>query len=278
MKIYNLLRKIFIKLNVVNYLKNKQKLKNIKKSNTNQLNQFYKKVYSQNGEDGAIEKIFQDIGFESKISVEIGAHWKECNSRNLIEKYKFRGILIDASLPESINTKNKNATFIRKWITKENINQIINSEISGEVDFLSIDVDGVDLHLVNEINVINPRVICIEYCASLGKDISATVPYKPDFDRLKEHKSGFYCNASLLAYINLLKNKGYRFIGTIFGLNAFFVREDCKLQKLKELTCDEGFESHYDRTFIRGISQNDQFNEIKDLNWIMIGKDGNFKY
>ena len=60
---------------------------------------------------------------------------------------------------------------------------------------------------VIKINVINPRVICIEYCASLGKDISATVPYKPDFDRLKEHKSGFYCNASLLAYINLLKNK-----------------------------------------------------------------------
>ena len=28
----------------------------------------------------------------------------------------------------------------------------------------------------------------------------------------------------------------------------------------------------------RGISQNDQFNEIKDLNWIMIGKDGNLKY
>ena len=124
MKIYNLLRKIFIKLNVVNYLKIKQKLKNIKKSNTNQLNQFYKKVYSQNGEDGAIEKIFQDIGFESKISVEIGAQWKECNSRNLIEKYKFRGILIDASLPEDIITKNKNATFIRKWITKENINQM----------------------------------------------------------------------------------------------------------------------------------------------------------
>ena len=91
-----------------------------------------------------------------------------------------------------------------------------------------------ELEHVRAFNVINPRVICIEYCASLGKDISATVPYKADFCRLKEHKSGFYCRASLLAYINLLKNKGYRFIGTIFGLNAFFIREDCKLQKLKE--------------------------------------------
>ena len=274
---YSLQKKIINKLSfLLNNFRNKQKLKKIEKSKTNQLNQFYKKVYSQNGEDGVIERIFEEIGFKSKIAVEIGAHWYECNTRNLIEKYQFKGFLFDASISEDI--KNDNVVAISKWLTKENINQTIKREISGEIDFLSIDVDGVDLHLVNEINVINPRLICIEYCASIGKEISATVPYKSNFDRHKEHISGFYCNASLLGYINLLKIKGYKFIGTVYGLNAFFVRQDCKLQKIRELTCSEGFEPHYGRTFIRGISQNDQFNTIKNLKWIIVGEDGQLKY
>lgn len=274
---YSFRRKIINKIIFLfNSFRNKQKLKKIEKSKTNQLNKFYKKVYSQNGEDGVIEKIFEEIGFKSKISVEIGAHWYECNTRNLIEKYKFKGFLFDASIQEDI--KDRNVIAVKKWLTKENINETIKKEITGEIDFLSIDVDGVDLHLLSEINVINPRLICIEYCASIGKDISATVPYKSNFDRHKENKSGFYCNASLLGYINLLKNRGYKFIGTVYGLNAFFVRQDCNLKKMRELTCSEGFEPHYGRTFIRGISVESQFNIIKNLKWIKVGEDGKLKY
>ena len=275
MSIESLIIRFIKKIKSYLYIFKKNKiLKNLKKSNTNQLNNFYKKVYSQNGEDGVIEKIFEEIGFKSKISLETGANWKECNSRYLIEKYGFNGYLIDCLFKENI--EDKNATFIKEWITRENINQIISKYVCGEIDFLSIDVDGVDLHILNEIDVINPRLICIEYCASIGKDISVTVPYKSNFDRHTEHSSGMYCNASLLAYINLLKNKDYKFIGTVYGLNAFFVSKNCKLRNLKELSCNEGFEPHYERTFIRGISEQEQYNTIKDMKWIEVGKDGNF--
>ena len=56
-----------------------------------------------------------------------------------------------------------------------------------------------------KINIVKPRVICIEYCASIGDELSVTVKYKDDFDRHKEHPSGFYCNASLQANIKAIK-------------------------------------------------------------------------
>ena len=73
------------------------------KSKCNQLSRYYKKIYSQNGEDGVINYIFKQIGFKNKITLEIGAHWHECNSRNLIENFGFKGVIIDYSLSKKSN-------------------------------------------------------------------------------------------------------------------------------------------------------------------------------
>ncbi len=242
------------------------------KNKYNQLNRYYKKIYSQNGEDGVISRIFKQIGFNNKISVEIGAHWHECNSRNLIENFGFKGVIIDYSLSKNSNLKN--VTFLKEWVTKDNINKIIGEQISGQIDFLSIDVDGIDLYLIDSLKIINPRVVCLEYCASLGKDISATVNYKNNFDRLKEHPSGMYANASLKACIYVLKKKGYKFLGTVYGLNAFFVRSDINLNKLRELNICEGWEPHYGRTYLNNISQKEQEEILRNLSWTPVSNEG----
>ena len=249
------------------------------------INNFEKKKFSQNGEDGVIEYIFKNIGFSNKIFVEFGYHHNQNNSKNLIINHNFKGLFIDSDVP--ILYKNKTVDGIhynQSWITKKNINDIIGNYYSGNIDFLSIDVDGVDLYLLNAITVIEPRVVCIEYCASIGKDLSVTVQYKDDFDRHKENKWGMYCNASLKANINVMKKKGYKFVGTVYGLNAFFVRNDCNLNHLKELTCEEGWQPHHGRTHechrrcdgrIRKISIQEQFDLIKDLNWVEVDDHGN---
>ena len=49
-----------------------------------EINNYEKQVYSQNGEDGVLEFIFENIGTTNKIYVELGTEdAKECNTRYL---------------------------------------------------------------------------------------------------------------------------------------------------------------------------------------------------
>lgn len=246
-----------------------------------------KKVYSQNGEDGVIDYIFSKIGFTNKKFCEFGFHYNENNSRHLIEKHNFKGLFIDSEVPKAYRNKCINGIhFHQDWITLKNINELIGKYLQGNIDFLSIDVSGTDLWLLDAINVISPRLVCIEYCSSMGKELSVTVEYADKFIRHDYHKSGFYCNASLKANINVMKKKGYSFVGTVFGLNAFFVRNDCNFNGLKALTCEEGWRPHHTRTYkkckrfdgtYRALTPSEQFDIIKDLNWIEVDDDGNIK-
>ena len=249
------------------------------------INKYEKSVFSQNGEDGVIKYIFKNIGFSNKVFVEFGFHINQNNSKNLIKEQNFKGLFIDSNIPNFYKNKTIDGIhYHESWITRKNINNIIGKYYKGNIDFLSIDVDGVDLYLLDEITIVNPRVVCIEYCASIGKDLSVTVKYNDNFDRHKEHPSGFYCNASLKANINVMKKKGYKFVGSVFGLNAFFVRNDCELNDLKELTCEEGWQPHHSRTYqnlkrydgtIRKVPIQEQFDWIKDLEWVNIDDNGN---
>jgi len=197
-------------------------------------------------------------------------------------------LFIDSNIPKKYRNKTINGIYYHQsWITKDNINKIISKYYQGNIDFLSIDVDGVDIYLLDTIDIISPRLICIEYCASIGKKLSVTIPYKDDFDRHKEHPSGFYCNASLKATINVMKKKGYKFVGSVAGLNAFFIRNDCLLNNLKKLTCNEGWQPHHSRTFekhkrydgtFRKFPIKEQFNCIKNLKWVKVSAEGNISY
>ena len=250
-----------------------------------EINKHEKRVFSQNGEDGVIEYIFNNIGTTNKIFVEFGFHVTQNNSKNLIQNHGFKGLFIDSKIPQQYRNKTVNDIhYCESWITRGNINTIIGKHYNGEIDFLSIDVDGVDLYLLDVINVVKPRLICIEYCSSIGNELSVTVKYKDNFDRHEEHPCGFYCNASLQATINVMKKKGYKFVGSVYGLNAFFVRNDCTMNNLKELTCKEGWQPHYGRTYksakrwdgeVKKVSIEQQYEWIKDLNWVNVDENGN---
>ena len=73
-------------------------------------------------------------------------------------------------------------TLVHAWITAENVNELIKKNgISGEVDLLSIDMDGVDFWIWKAITCIIPRVVVLEYNNRWGADQSVTVPYVSDF-------------------------------------------------------------------------------------------------
>ena len=231
------------------------------------------KIYSQGGEDGVINYIFSKIGTKNKKFIEFGVEdGKECNTANLSMNFDWNGLLIEGDRQDASDArkfyKDKPVKVVNSFVTKENINKLFSeNEITGEIDLLSIDIDGNDYWVWDAINVVNPRVVIIEYNSSFGDDKSISIKYDPSFERFKVHDDGLYYGASLSALTHLAKKKGYILVGCgSGGINAFFVRSDVAKGKLKELSVEEAFYKNNERLKRFGNIQQ-QFNLIKHLDF-----------
>jgi hypothetical protein len=228
---------------------------------------------SQNGEDGIIRYLFEKIGFESRYFVEFGFHAKQCNVLRLMRHEGMRGIVMDGST-ENCSFFNyaadklelEGVRAIQAFITLENLEDLIRDNgAPEEIDFLSLDVDGNDYWFWQKLECVSPRVVCIEYNAGVGPELSWTVPYDPEFERYTKHPSGFFHGASLSALEKLGTEKGYRLIGCdSTGTNAFFLRHDVELAEVPTLTAREAFRPH--RNWLgRGISEAQQLEIMKEM-------------
>jgi hypothetical protein len=235
-------------------------------------------LFSQNGEDGILRYLFSEIGFRSKLFLEFGFGVTQNNSLRLMLKEGFGGVFIDGSelsvrrfnkAAESFGIKNVKA--INTFLNLENLETtILGSGLSKEIDLLSIDVDGNDYWFYEGIRCLSPRIVVIEYNASLGPQLSLSTPYDPLFDRHEKHASGFYCGASITALERLGKKKGYSLVGCDSkGDNAFFIRDDCLTQNIKVLSPQLAYRPHKNR-LERGFSLEDQFRIIKDMPFVSI--------
>ena len=190
------------------------------------------KVYSQSDEDGIIQEIFNRVGTRSRIFVEFGVESGiECNSVKLLVE-GWRGLWLDGGTKHVAQIRTHFRTFIddrrltanEAFVVAENINSLLEQGgVTGEIDFLSIDIDNNDYWVWKEITAIKPRVVAIEYNATLRPPMSLVVPYDPE----RRWDGTNYFGASLEALVRLGRDKGYQIVGCNFsGANAFFVRED----------------------------------------------------
>lgn len=206
------------------------------------LNKYEKKIYSQNGEDGIIEEIFNRIGTQKKFFVEFGVEdAKECNTRNLKENHDWKGVWIDG---------NGDGQRIKKaFITSENINELfVEFNVPREFDLLSIDVDGNDLWIWKAIDkAYRPRVVVIEYNGTIPFWSSVSVKYNPGHIWDKTN----YFGASLKALNKIAIQKGYKLVCcNKMGVNAFFIREDI-LGEAKTIAQSTILKSYYPVAFGR---------------------------
>ena len=236
------------------------------------------RVFSQNDEDGILLYIFSLIGTTNKTSVEICAgDGIQCNSANLIINHGWTGLLFDGNKKNIHRGKhfynNCQDTFtwppqlVHAWITAENVNQLIEQNgVSGEIDLLSLDMDGVDYWIWKTIECINPRIVILEYQDIWGPDNSVTIPYDPNFVAKYGKYGPDYCGASLLAFVKLGKEKGYRLIGVNrLGFNAFFMRNDIKNDLLPEIPISGCFNHPKVQHGIRN-----RLPKVKDLQWVKV--------
>ena len=193
------------------------------------------KVYSQWDEDGLIQYLISRCPEISKSFVEIGVgDYCEANTRLLLEKDNWRGMIVDSSTNNMNKVKSSELYWryglkaLDVFMDCENVNQALSENgFLGQIGLLSIDVDGVDYWLWKAIEVISPQIVICEYNGIFGSKAKVTVPYDPKFDRTTKHYSWLYAGASLAALDQLAVEKGYTLVGTNNGgNNAFFVRND----------------------------------------------------
>ncbi len=96
---------------------------------------------------------------------------------------------------------------------------------TGDVDLLSLDVDGNDYWVWQALTACSGRVVVLEYNSMFGPDRAVTIPYDPKFNR-RDHRFCYF-GASLAALTKLSASKGYRLVAVEpTGVNAFFLRDD----------------------------------------------------
>ena len=193
--------------------------------------------FSQTGEDGILHFIFSLIGTNDRRAIEICAgDGITCNAANLIVNHGWTALLVDGDAgnvhagndfyKECPETRVWPPTFVQAWVTAENVNSIIEGAgFSGEIDLLSLDIDGMDYWVWKAIKCATPRVVVLEFQNIWGSERSVTVPYDPLFVAEFVNGEPNYAGASLAAFIKLGREKGYRLVGCqSYGFNAFFIR------------------------------------------------------
>ena len=208
-------------------------------------------VFSQFGEDGIIQFLLQRLPGIPSSFIEFGVEsYAEANTRFLLRHNNWKGLIIDGSRDNMEMVRQSDLYWrhelcaVDAFITRENINSLFADHgFTGEIGLLSIDIDGNDYWVWEEISCVNPAIVVAEYNSYFGAERAITVPYNPAFYRTSAHHSNLYFGASLPALAYLADKKGYALLGcNKSGNNAFFVRNDLLAKTgLPALSAQEAF-------------------------------------
>jgi hypothetical protein len=183
------------------------------------ITRYERRIGSQNGEDGVLEAILAKIGTTNRYFVEFGSgNLSECNTVYLARWKGWKGLWMDTTYLD------QRGRVKQECITAENVEALFRKyQAPREFDLLSIDIDGNDYWVWKAITNYHPRVVVIEYNATIPPTESKTIPYDTNY---MWDGSTNYFGASLLALKRLGEQKGYTLIGCeSSGTNAFFVRQ-----------------------------------------------------
>lgn len=203
------------------------------------------KVFSQWGEDGIIQFLVNHLNISNRTFIEFGVEdFYESNCRFLMMKDYWQGFVIDGSeenmarLRSSYFYWQNQLSCKASFITRENVASLLEeSGFDKDLGLLSVDIDGVDYHVLEALGQWTPAILIVEYNEAFGNNRPVTVPYDPMFLRRKKHTSNQYWGANLSAFCHLAGQRNYALVG-INGVasNAFFVRRDLLNESVREVS------------------------------------------
>ena len=172
-KILKKFGKIYLKKKAIEETRSPELIRKISKGS---LLEYYGNIHSQIGQDGILQEIFKKLDLRKGFFCEFGA-WDGIylsNCRKLVEEgwsgvfiegnpKKFSDLLLNYQGSKGIHCVSAFVGAPKSGVYGDTLSVVLkNNGINGEkVDFLSIDIDGCDLEVFEEIGI-NPKVILLE--------------------------------------------------------------------------------------------------------------------
>ena len=195
------------------------------------------KSYSQFNEDIFLKEFFEKKNIKNGFFFEFGA-WDGIylsNCRLLFES-GWSGCLVelDKKRYKKLKTNYENYSniiLVNEKISHENnnINEIIKKNNIKNIDLLSIDIDGNDLSVWKGLEILNPKVVVIEF--------NPSIPFDVDF----EDKTAKNVGNSFLAINNFAKDKNYDLI-YVTSCNLIFCDKKLNSSEFKILKQKDVYE------------------------------------
>jgi hypothetical protein len=187
-----------------------------------------RKVFSQGGEDGVLEKIFEIIKPTSHYSIEFGGGdgVSNSNTRNLIVNHGWGGLFIEgdeklAAKSQAVYKDLPRVRSIQAWIYPGNVEILFEENgVPKDLDLLVIDIDSNDYYVWRAIHDLRPKVVEIEFNGVFPPPTKAVV----DFHPMNYWDGSDYFGASIQSLYELGKKKGYELVyADSLCRNLFFV-------------------------------------------------------
>lgn len=133
--------------------------------NSENINDYEFKIFSQWGDDGIIQYLIKNIRIDNEIFIEFGVeNYLESNTRFLLMNNNWHGFVMDGSYEAMASLKNQSwywkycLTHKAIFIDKENINDLLASTGFTNIGLLHIDLDGNDYHIFSNLDLskLNP--------------------------------------------------------------------------------------------------------------------------
>jgi len=226
---------------------------------------------SQSGEDGIIDRVFTILpktsNNEKRICVDVGAwdgvHLSNTYSllvpQNESEEPKWKGILIEADLERYEQLKKLHEPLGNICLSTE-VSCVVDSPkslayilqqqsppVPKGFDFLSIDVDGPDYWLLDDVlknGQYTPKLICIEFNPSMPDDLIY----------IQECSDSIRHGSSLSALFQLALENNYTLVETTL-YNAFFLHTPFYLKYFKTEVSDPTIEALHESTMCTSLYQ-----------------------
>ena len=211
------------------------------------------RVFSQFDEDGVILYLLGVSGVGTRRFVDLGAGdgVYASNCANLALNLGFDGVFLEADPAQAErarsfyarhpDTRERPPEVVQAFVTCDNVNDLVRGAgFEGEIDLLSIDVDGNDYWFWEALDCVSPRFVVVEAHTEFGLE-DYVMPYEPGFD-WRRAPSGAQIGASPAALDRLAGQLGYRLVGSnLYGFNLCFARNDVATGTLPRIAVDTLF-------------------------------------